>query len=423
MRPGFRPNVDSFHTDDPHQLTVVIELPGRRPGEHQRRRRRAGARDQRRPAAAEDRRRRLPADGDRVRPVPAARAAARGRRPRAAPRPSSTAAWSRSRCRSPSRRRVTSGGRVTIEVRARDDATSPSSCPDDTETDEVELPAVLPVLPLKEMVVFPQSMTPLAIGQERSVRLIDDVVAGDRLLALVTAKDSSIETPGWDDIHEIGTVAIVHKMIKVPDGTQRILVGGLQRVRIAERVSDDPYLVAELEAVPDVLVERPEVEALVAQRAGPVRAHHRPRAVPARGAAARRGEHRRPERARAPRRLDDAHDPDRGAPEDPRDGRRRAAAAHDLGDPHPRAGGVRARLEDPVAGAVRDGEGPARVLPAPAAQGDPGRARRGGPRAGRGRRAARAASRRCRCPTTCGRRPTASCRGSSACRRRRPSTA
>ena len=60
--------------------------------------------------------------------------------------------------------------------------------PDDTETGEVELPAVLPVLPLKETVVFPQSMTPLAIGQERSVRLIDDVVAGDRLLALVTVE-------------------------------------------------------------------------------------------------------------------------------------------------------------------------------------------------------------------------------------------
>jgi ATP-dependent Lon protease len=135
--------------------------------------------------------------------------------------------------------------------------------PDDAETEsEVELPAVLPVLPLKDTVVFPQSMTPLAIGQERSVRLIDDVVAGDRLLALVTSRDSSIEAPSWDEIYEIGTVAIVHKMIKVPDGTQRILVGGLHRVRIAKHVSDDPYLVAEFEAVPDVLVERPEVEAL-----------------------------------------------------------------------------------------------------------------------------------------------------------------
>jgi ATP-dependent Lon protease len=134
--------------------------------------------------------------------------------------------------------------------------------PEETEEAEVELPAVMPVLPLKETVVFPQSMTPLAIGQERSVRLIDDVVAGDRLLALVTSRDSSIETPGWDEIYEVGTLAIVHKMIKIPDGTLRILVGGLHRVRIARRVSEDPYLVAEFEAVPDENDDTPEVEAL-----------------------------------------------------------------------------------------------------------------------------------------------------------------
>ena len=138
----------------------------------------------------------------------------------------------------------------------------PFELPDDTEENEVELPAVLPVLPLKETVVFPQSMMPLAIGQERSVRLIDDVVAGDRLLALVTARDSSIESPGWDEIYEIGTVAVVHNMIKVPDGTQRILVGGLHRIRIARHVSEDPYLVAEIEGVPDESSDAPEVEAL-----------------------------------------------------------------------------------------------------------------------------------------------------------------
>ena len=127
---------------------------------------------------------------------------------------------------------------------------------------ELELPATLPVLPLKETVVFPQSMTPLAIGQERSIRLIDDVVAGDRLVALVTAKDASVEIPGWDDIYDVGTVAVIHKMIRVPDGTLRILVGGLHRIRIASHVSDDPYLVAELEAVPDENDDTPEVEAL-----------------------------------------------------------------------------------------------------------------------------------------------------------------
>ncbi len=127
---------------------------------------------------------------------------------------------------------------------------------------QLELPAALPVLPLKETVVFPQSMSPLAIGQERSVKLIDDVVAGDRLLALVTSRDGSVEAPGWEDIYEVGTVAIVHKMIKVPDGTLRILVQGLERVQLLNRLDSDPYLLGEFDALPDVLHETPELEAL-----------------------------------------------------------------------------------------------------------------------------------------------------------------
>ena len=132
------------------------------------------------------------------------------------------------------------------------------------EVDEqhIEFPAALPVLPLKETVVFPQSMSPLAIGQDRSVRLIDDVVAGDRLLALITSRDGSIEAPGWEDIYEVGTVAIVHKMIKVPDGTLRILVQGLDRIKLEHRLDVEPYVLGEFSAVPDVLLETPELEAL-----------------------------------------------------------------------------------------------------------------------------------------------------------------
>jgi ATP-dependent Lon protease len=127
---------------------------------------------------------------------------------------------------------------------------------------DLKLPAALPVLPLKETVVFPQSMAPLAIGQERSVRLIDDVVAGDRLLALVTVRNSEAEAPGWDDLYEVGTAAIVHKMIKIPDGTLRILVQGLERVHLDQRIETEPYLLAEFGALPDVVVETPELEAL-----------------------------------------------------------------------------------------------------------------------------------------------------------------
>src|ERR1043166_5721552 len=128
---------------------------------------------------------------------------------------------------------------------------------------DVEIPPVLPVLPLKETVVFPQSVSPLAIGQERSVKLVDDVVAGDRMLALVTVREGSeIEQPGWDDLHEIGTAAVVHKMIRVPDGTLRILVQGARRVRLERRIKDKPYLVGEFVEVPDEVEETPEVEAL-----------------------------------------------------------------------------------------------------------------------------------------------------------------
>ncbi len=133
--------------------------------------------------------------------------------------------------------------------------------PEETEFD-LDLPATLPILALKDTVVFPQSLMPLAIGQERSIKLIDDVVSGDRFLALVTARDASVDTPGFDDIYDVGTVAIVHKMFRIPDGTLRILVGGLHRIRLAKRLSDDPYLVGEFDALPDENDDTPEVEAL-----------------------------------------------------------------------------------------------------------------------------------------------------------------
>src|SRR6266480_5100731 len=131
------------------------------------------------------------------------------------------------------------------------------------EQGDVEIPSELPVLPLKETVVFPQSVSPLAIGQERSVKLVDDVVAGERMLALVTVRNSDAEEPGWDDLYEIGTAAVVHKMIRVPDGSLRILVQGIGRIRLERHVQDEPYLVGDFSEVPDVVEETPELEALV----------------------------------------------------------------------------------------------------------------------------------------------------------------
>jgi ATP-dependent Lon protease len=128
--------------------------------------------------------------------------------------------------------------------------------------EELTFPATLPILPLKDTVVFPESVTPLAIGQERSIKLVEDVVSGDRLLALVTVKEAEAEHPSWDDLYTVGTAAVIHKMIKVPDGTLRILVQGVRRIGLDRRVQDDPYLVGEFVDLPDELEAKPEVEAL-----------------------------------------------------------------------------------------------------------------------------------------------------------------
>jgi ATP-dependent Lon protease len=82
------------------------------------------------------------------------------------------------------------------------------------------------------------------------------------VLALLTVKNPDAEQPGWDDLHEVGTAAIVHKMIRVPDGTLRILVQGVGRIKLDRRVQDEPYLVGEFSDVPDVVEETPELEAV-----------------------------------------------------------------------------------------------------------------------------------------------------------------
>src|SRR5512133_1640556 len=122
--------------------------------------------------------------------------------------------------------------------------------PQEFEVDATqEIPGNLPVLPLRDTVVFPDTMIPLTIGQERSIKLIDDVLAGDRLLALVTSRDAQIESPGPDLLYPVGTVGLAHKMIKLPDGTMRILVQGLQRVRMGTYTQIEPYLRADVEKV------------------------------------------------------------------------------------------------------------------------------------------------------------------------------
>jgi ATP-dependent Lon protease len=124
------------------------------------------------------------------------------------------------------------------------------------------LPDALPVLPLRETVTFPETLTPLAVGQERSIKLVDDVLGASRMLAMVAARDPEDEEPGPDGLYGVGVVGIVARMLKVPDGTLRILVQGTQRVRLGPYVAEEPYLVARIAELPDVVEEGPELEAL-----------------------------------------------------------------------------------------------------------------------------------------------------------------
>ena len=130
------------------------------------------------------------------------------------------------------------------------------------ETEGRPLPQALPVLPLKETVTYPDALTPLAVGQPRSTRLVNDVLSGERTLVMVASRDPSVEEPGPDDLYDVGVAGVVARMIKVPDGTMRILVQGTQRVRIDEYIAEHPYLVARISEMPDVVEASPELEAL-----------------------------------------------------------------------------------------------------------------------------------------------------------------
>jgi ATP-dependent Lon protease len=127
---------------------------------------------------------------------------------------------------------------------------------------EVEGAVTLPILPLRESVVFPASVTPLAIGQERSIRLVDEAVDNDLTIALVTSKSPEEESDEAEDLYQVGTSAVVHKMMRVPDGTLRILVQGLDRVRLESIERTEPYLTGLFTPIPDVVTREKEAEAL-----------------------------------------------------------------------------------------------------------------------------------------------------------------
>lgn len=130
------------------------------------------------------------------------------------------------------------------------------------EEPAVEIPEELPILPLRGVVVYPLTVVPLAVGQPRSIRLIDDAVLGRKLIGLVASKRPELEEPMPEDCYTVGTLALIQRLLRMPDGTMRILVMGLERIRIMEYTATQPYLKARVERHPETMTPGPELEAL-----------------------------------------------------------------------------------------------------------------------------------------------------------------
>jgi ATP-dependent Lon protease len=127
---------------------------------------------------------------------------------------------------------------------------------------DLETPERLPILPLRGLVVYPQTAVPIRVGQPRSIRLVDDAVVGKRLIGLVASRDPELTEPGVDDVYRVGSIAVVHRLFKAPDETITLIMQGLRRIRIEEFVSTEPYLVARVQEIPEAIQEGIEIEAL-----------------------------------------------------------------------------------------------------------------------------------------------------------------
>src|SRR5262249_52366751 len=126
----------------------------------------------------------------------------------------------------------------------------------DFEEEEIQqkvhtIPERLPILPVRDAVIFPNAVTPLTVGRESSVKLINDVQQSDGMLVVLTQRDKRVDTPGPADLYEIGTVSMVHRVMKTPEGNLFVIIMGVSRARMVEFVNYEPYLTARIAPLAD----------------------------------------------------------------------------------------------------------------------------------------------------------------------------
>src|SRR5438045_5669505 len=117
----------------------------------------------------------------------------------------------------------------------------------------IEVPDELPILPLRDTVLFPNSFMPLAVARESSVRLIDEAISSGKLIGVFTQRDASVEEPRQEDLYAVGTASHIHKMFKLPDGSLRLIVQGLTRLTLDSVTEAKPYLRAKVSPAPEAV--------------------------------------------------------------------------------------------------------------------------------------------------------------------------
>ena len=123
---------------------------------------------------------------------------------------------------------------------------------DEAKISKENAPDVLPILPLRNTVLFPGVIIPITIGRDRSVKLIKDAENGNKMIGVVAQKDFDIELPEINDLHEVGTIANILKMLKMPDGNITVVIQGRKRFKIEEMMQDVPYFKAKVTELKEV---------------------------------------------------------------------------------------------------------------------------------------------------------------------------
>ncbi len=131
---------------------------------------------------------------------------------------------------------------------------------DEEEMNNEELPAELPILPLRNMVLFPGVVIPITAGRDKSIRLINDANNGSKIIGVVAQKDENVEEPGAADVHTVGTVARILRVLKMPDGNTTVILQGKKRFEIDQVTAENPYLKATIKEVPETRPDKSDVE-------------------------------------------------------------------------------------------------------------------------------------------------------------------